>query len=132
MRVALAWFSMLIVSPASAQRPEPPSVKHVICSAYSATMAAFMNSTKLLDQAEKTGKIAETHAAIAIALDELEGLPAWATRDLISQLTVNLKTQAATQSAVLELGSKHNATCAALAHRFAEIERDIASRKARK
>jgi hypothetical protein len=97
---------MLLASIASAQRPEPPSVKYVICSAYSAMMAAVMNSRKLLNEAEKMGRLAETHAAIAIALDELEGLPAWATRDLVSQLTANLKSQATTQGAVLDLAAK--------------------------
>ena len=131
MRVAIAYLSMFLASGSSAQRPEPPSVKHIICSAYATTMATVMYSSKLPDKAENMGKFAETHAAIAIALDELQGLPAWGTRDLISQLTTAFQFDAATLSGALALGKKHNDFCAALAHRIPEIQREIAARKAR-
>ncbi|MEQ1713849.1 MAG: hypothetical protein ABL908_20975, partial [Hyphomicrobium sp.] len=64
------------------------SVQHIICSAYSATLAwqlAIVNN----DMAStKMGDWAEAHAQTAIAVDRTIGGQAWATRDLINQLTI--------------------------------------------
>lgn len=130
MRVlACVAFTILMTRAPLAQQAEIPSVPHVICSAYSTTLARELAHAGLTTQSTKMGEWAEAHAAAAIALDELDSLPAWATRDLISQLTERFRAQAATHEGMLELSKKHEETCVALAKRMGEVMKDIASRK---
>jgi hypothetical protein len=122
-------FAFLMTGAPLAQQAEVPSVPHVICSAYDATLARELAHAGLTTQSTKIGEWAEAHAAAAIALDKLDRLPAWASRDLISQLTERFRAQAATHEGMLELSKKHEETCVALAKRMGEVMKDIASRR---
>jgi hypothetical protein len=114
---------------ALAQSPDPPSVPHIICAAYDATLARELAHGGDTNGSKKIGEWAEAHAATAIALDGLDGLPAWGTRDLISQLTERFRAKAASHEGMLELAARHQVECVTLSQRMDEIQRDIAARK---
>lgn len=123
--LAAAAAFLVSVDPSAAQTTMNDATMHTICSAYSATLAwQLAVVSKDMTGAGKMGDWAEAHASAAIDIDRAAGLQAWATRDIISQLTAKLKESVSRdRNRMLELGRQHGDACAALARKIEELHR---------
>lgn len=107
------WATVVLVACTfnSEAEESPASVPHVICSAFYSTSARYMALRKQLSEADKLGELAERHARKAIELDVSAGLQAWATRDLVSQLSFRWRANAEDPAAYSPIADKHRAKC---------------------